>query len=58
MASSNDHERRAPATDELPPGPDEGPRGPTDLAARSWRTAIRRTVVEFKQDNLSDWAAR
>jgi membrane protein len=57
MASSNDHERRAPATDELPPGPGEGPRGPTDLAARSWRTAIRRTVVEFKQDNLSDWAA-
>jgi membrane protein len=30
---------------------------PTDLGARSWWAVLKRTVREFKEDNLTDWAA-
>jgi YihY family inner membrane protein len=30
---------------------------PTELPGRSWRAAVKRTVREFRVDNLSDWAA-
>jgi membrane protein len=30
---------------------------PTDLRGRSWVGALRRTVSEFSEDNLTDWAA-
>ncbi|MDT0319970.1 YihY/virulence factor BrkB family protein [Streptomyces millisiae] len=33
------------------------PRGPTDLPKGSWWAALKRTVREFRADNLSDWAA-
>jgi membrane protein len=33
--------------------PDE----PTDLGGRGWWAALKRTVREFKEDNLTDWAA-
>ena len=33
------------------------PEAPTDLGARSWWGVLRRTVREFRQDNLTDWAA-
>ena len=33
--------------------PDE----PTDLGRRGWWAALKRTVREFKDDNLTDWAA-
>jgi membrane protein len=33
--------------------PDE----PTDLGVRGWWAALKRTVREFKEDNLTDWAA-
>src|SRR3954454_18391354 len=33
------------------------PDGPTDLGGGSWRDVLKRTVREFKQDNLTDWAA-
>ncbi len=33
------------------------PEGPTDMKARSWGGVLKRTVTEFKNDNLSDWAA-
>ncbi len=33
--------------------PDE----PTDLGGRGWWAALKRTVKEFKEDNLTDWAA-
>lgn len=33
------------------------PDDPTDLTARSWRGVLKRTVSEFKADNLTDWAA-
>ena len=30
---------------------------PTDLGRRGWWAALKRTVREFKEDNLTDWAA-
>jgi membrane protein len=30
---------------------------PTDLKAASWWSVLKRTVTEFKEDNLTDWAA-
>jgi membrane protein len=36
---------------------DRGPNQPTDLGARGWWGALRRTVGEFQRDNLTDWAA-
>jgi membrane protein len=35
----------------------KAPDTPTDLAARSWFGTLKRTVSEFKDDNLTDWAA-
>ncbi|MBO4208818.1 YihY/virulence factor BrkB family protein [Micromonospora echinofusca] len=40
-----------------PPGPDAGPDSPTDLSGASWQAALRRTVREFGDDSLTDWAA-
>ena len=31
--------------------------GPTDLKGRTWFGVLRRTVKEFQEDNLTDWAA-
>jgi membrane protein len=33
------------------------PETPTDLGARSWFGVLKRTVKEFSDDNLTDWAA-
>jgi membrane protein len=33
------------------------PDGPSDLGGSSWRDVLKRTVREFKEDNLTDWAA-
>jgi len=33
------------------------PEGPAKLGKRSWMGVLRRTVKEFKDDNLTDWAA-
>jgi membrane protein len=33
------------------------PDGPTDLDAASWKSVLKRTFREFKEDNLTDWAA-
>ena len=35
----------------------EGPGKPTDLSVRSWWGVLKRTVSEFRADNLTDWAA-
>ena len=32
-------------------------KGPTDLSGRSWFGVLKRTVREFREDNLTDWAA-
>jgi membrane protein len=36
---------------------ERAPDNPTDLPARSWGGVLKRTVKEFKADNLTDWAA-
>jgi membrane protein len=46
------HERPA-VRDEKGRAPD----GPEDLQKRSWWGVLKRTVREFKEDNLTDWAA-
>src|SRR3954465_10161560 len=33
------------------------PEGPEDLDKRSWWGVLKRTVSEFRADNISDWAA-
>jgi membrane protein len=33
------------------------PKEPTDLPKRSWMQTLKRTFSEFKDDNLTDWAA-
>ena len=32
-------------------------RGPTELSSRSWLGVLKRTGTEFREDNLTDWAA-
>jgi membrane protein len=36
---------------------DGTPAGPTDLSRRSWVGVLKRSVREFKDDRLTDWAA-
>jgi membrane protein len=36
---------------------EQAPESPTDLRAASWRGVLKRTVHEFQEDNLTDWAA-
>jgi membrane protein len=38
-------------------GDDDGPTKPTELTRRSWWGVLRRTVREFRDDDLTDWAA-
>jgi membrane protein len=38
-------------------GTSRAPEGPTDLEKRSWLDVLKRTVSEFRDDNLTDWAA-
>ncbi|MEA2443128.1 MAG: rane protein [Thermoleophilales bacterium] len=33
------------------------PNDPTDLEGRDWKRTLKRTVKEFQDDNLTDWAA-
>ncbi|SCL68045.1 membrane protein [Micromonospora citrea] len=40
-----------------PVGPDEGPDSPTELPGTGWKAALRRTLREFQEDSLTDWAA-
>jgi membrane protein len=35
----------------------DAPEKPTDLEKRSWLGTVKRTVREFQEDNLTDWAA-
>ncbi|CAL9606216.1 YihY/virulence factor BrkB family protein [Streptomyces sp. enrichment culture] len=46
-----------PAPDDHGPGTGEAARGPAQLPGRSYGSVLKRTVKEFKQDNLTDWAA-
>jgi membrane protein len=33
------------------------PEKPTDLSTRSWKATLKRTFLEFRDDNVTDWAA-
>ena len=33
------------------------PEGPTEIKRRGWGQVLKRTVKEFREDNLTDWAA-
>ncbi|MEV7968778.1 YihY/virulence factor BrkB family protein [Sphaerisporangium sp. NPDC088356] len=33
------------------------PKGPLELSGRSWWSVLKRTVKEFQQDDVTDWAA-
>ncbi|MFJ6168613.1 YihY/virulence factor BrkB family protein [Micromonospora orduensis] len=59
MASdeSSAHRERERADASAPVGPDAGPDSPTDLPGSGWKAALRRTVTEFQDDSLTDWAA-
>jgi membrane protein len=46
---------RQPSRAETPSS--EGVAGPRDLGARGWFAVLKRTVAEFRRDNLTDWAA-
>ena len=52
-------ERARPADAQVGPEIDEerAPESPTDLPQRSLRAALKRAVREFREDNLTDWAA-
>ncbi|MGI5523230.1 YihY/virulence factor BrkB family protein [Micromonospora sp. CA-259024] len=53
--SSAHRGERDPAS--APVGPDAGPDSPTDLPGSGWKAALRRTISEFRDDSLIDWAA-
>jgi hypothetical protein len=36
---------------------DSAPEKPTSLGRRAWLGVLKRTVNEFRDDNLTDWAA-
>jgi membrane protein len=38
-------------------GDGAAPEGPTDIKGRGWGAVLKRTVKEFRDDNLTDWAA-
>jgi membrane protein len=38
-------------------GTDGSPDSPTDMKGKSWGGVLKRTVSEFQDDNLTDWAA-
>ncbi|WP_405099648.1 YihY/virulence factor BrkB family protein [Micromonospora sp. NBC_01412] len=40
-----------------PVGPDEGPDSPMELSGTGWLATLKRTVREFQDDSLTDWAA-
>ncbi|GIF07423.1 YhjD/YihY/BrkB family envelope integrity protein [Actinoplanes siamensis] len=45
------------ARETAPPGPDEGPDKPSQLKAKGLFAAVKRTIKQFSEDNVSDWAA-
>src|SRR3954467_13286554 len=38
-------------------GDGAAPEAPTDIKRRGWGAVLKRTVAEFRADNLTDWAA-
>jgi membrane protein len=36
---------------------ERAPDSPTDVSGKGWFATLKRTITEFKEDNLTDWAA-
>ncbi|KWW98731.1 Ribonuclease BN [Carbonactinospora thermoautotrophica] len=53
MAGTERPEPGGPADRPAPPPPES----PTELGKRSWWGVLKRTVQEFREDQLTDWAA-
>jgi membrane protein len=51
MATTRRDRRAAAGSDR------DAPEAPTNLEGRSWAGVLKRTFTEFREDNLSDWAA-
>ena len=51
MAEATSAQERSPGTNR------RAPDDPTDLQGSSWWAILKRTVREFREDNLTDWAA-
>lgn len=45
------------ATPEKNATPGETPDKPTEITKQGWKGTVRRTISEFQDDNLTDWAA-
>src|SRR4051794_28164582 len=54
MAEATQEQRRTGADRN---GRTRAPEGPSELQARGWGAVLKRTVKEFKDDDLTDWAA-
>ncbi|MDP9863770.1 MULTISPECIES: YihY/virulence factor BrkB family protein [Streptosporangium] len=54
--SHNDTRHTATAPARGPEG-ERAPESPAELPKRSWWDVLKRTVKEFQEDNLTDWAA-
>ncbi|QGN47375.1 YihY/virulence factor BrkB family protein [Micromonospora sp. WMMD558] len=57
MASDESSARNGREFRDRPVGPDDGPQSPTELPGAGWKAALKRTVREFQDDSLIDWAA-
>jgi membrane protein len=54
MAQATEQEKRESRIER---GDGRAPESPTGLSGRSWWGVLKRTVSEFREDNLTDWAA-
>jgi len=54
---ADDDERATPRETAAAAGRDDAPEQPTQLSGGSWLGVLKRTVREFREDNLPDWAA-
>jgi membrane protein len=56
-APETDTERRFRREDRAERQADRGPDTPTEVGRQGWWQTLKRTVKEFKDDNVTDWAA-
>jgi membrane protein len=54
---ADDERGRPPADQAGSHGAGDAPDQPTEMTRRSWWGVLKRTVREFREDNLTDWAA-
>src|SRR5687768_4422473 len=57
MGSRDRMTEATPTREHRAGGNGRAPESPTDLNVRSWGGVLKRTIREFREDNLTDWAA-